>query len=108
MGGTYAADAQALIEAPENTAIATCGDAGVVKPGDNFGGCTETNPSYVAPAYYRVFEGITGKAAWSNLLDSGYALLAANQAPKGGVPTAAPSARSCRTACFGAALPSAR
>lgn len=84
-GGTYAADAQALIEALENTAIATCGDASVVKPGDNFGGCTETNPSYVAPAYYRVFEGITGNAAWSNLLDSGYGLLAANQTRKGGV-----------------------
>jgi len=84
-GGTYAADAQALIQAMETTAIATCGSASVIKPGDNFGGCTETNPSYVTPAYYRVFQDVTGNAVWGSLLDSGYTLLAANQARKGGV-----------------------
>lgn len=84
-GGTYAADAKTLIEAMENTAVATCGQNTVLKPGDNFGGCNETNPSYVAPAYYRIFQGITNNAVWGNLLNSGYTLLSGNQTRKNGI-----------------------
>jgi endo-1,4-beta-D-glucanase Y len=84
-GGSYAQDAQALIDAMEGSAIANCTSGSVLMPGDNFGGCAETNPSYVAPAYYRIFQQITGNAVWADLIDSGYDLLAANQARKEGV-----------------------
>lgn len=84
-GGSYAEEAEALIQALENVAIATCGSGSVLKPGDNFGGCDETNPSYVAPAYYRVFQQVTGNPVWAGLLDAGYTLLAGNQARKDGV-----------------------
>jgi len=84
-GGTYAAEALTLIQAMENTAIASCTGGSVIKPGDNFGGCSETNPSYVTPAYFRVFQSVSGNAVWGGLVDSGYTLLAANQSRKGGV-----------------------
>jgi endo-1,4-beta-D-glucanase Y len=83
-GGTYEADAKTLIAAIASSAVATCGSGKVIKPGNNFGGCTETDPSYIAPAYYRVFQTLTGDAVWTDLLNSGYDLLEANQARKGG------------------------
>jgi len=84
-GGTYAQEAEMLIQAIENNAVANCSSGSVIKPGDNFGGCDETNPSYVAPAYYRIFQQITGNAVWGTLLSSGYTLLSGNQTRKSGV-----------------------
>jgi endo-1,4-beta-D-glucanase Y len=50
----------------------------VLKPGDNWGGASVTNPSYFAPAYYRVFGRVTGKVAeWNRVVDSSYKILAA-------------------------------
>lgn len=84
-GGSYAQEALTLIQAIETNAIANCSAGSVLKPGDNFGGCNETNPSYVAPAYYRVFQELSGNAVWGSLIDTGYLLLAANQTRKDGV-----------------------
>jgi endoglucanase len=84
-GGTYAEEAATLIRAIETNAVANCTNGSVIKPGDNFGGCNETNPSYVAPAYYRIFQEATGNTVWSTLLDSGYTLLQGNQTRKAGV-----------------------
>jgi hypothetical protein len=84
--GNYESDARALVNAISSTEVATgCSGGSVLKPGDNFGGCSETNPSYVAPAYFKAFEALSGNSVWSDLTNSGYALLEGNQSRKGGV-----------------------
>ena len=51
----------------------------VLKPGDNWGGASNTNPSYFAPAYYRVFGRVTGKVSdWNKVVESSYQTLAAS------------------------------
>ena len=48
----------------------------VLKPGDMWGGYSVTNPSYFAPAYYRVFGRVTGnEGAWNGVVDSSYTIL---------------------------------
>jgi len=47
----------------------------VLKPGDNFGGASQTNPSYFAPSYYRVFAKVTGNQSWLQVLSSSYSIL---------------------------------
>lgn len=59
----------------------------VLKPGDNFGGAGQTNPSYFAPSYYRVFGPVTNNAAgWTNVLNKSYQILAATTGNLGLVP----------------------
>ena len=65
--------------------MTTCNNKTVLKPGDNFGGCEETNPSYFAPAYYKVFQSLTGDSTWENLVNDGYTMLAALQAAMNGL-----------------------
>jgi len=48
---------------------------GVLKPGDNFGGASQTNPSYFAPSYYRVFARVTNNSGWMNVLNTSYSIL---------------------------------
>jgi endo-1,4-beta-D-glucanase Y len=81
----YEADARALLQAIKGSAIDTSCGRTVLKPGDTFGGCSETNPSYVAPAYYEEFQKLDGDAVWTALRDDGYTLLAGNQQRKGGI-----------------------
>lgn len=46
-------------------------------PGDAWGNRDVTNPSYFAPAYFRVFGEVTGKQAeWNQVIDENYAILA--------------------------------
>jgi endo-1,4-beta-D-glucanase Y len=47
----------------------------VLKPGDRWGGSDQTNPSYLAPAYYRTFAAYTGESRWMDVVDASYALL---------------------------------
>ncbi|NOK36061.1 hypothetical protein HMI49_22930 [Corallococcus exercitus] len=47
----------------------------VLKPGDAFGGSSETNPSYFAPAYYKEFSKFTGDTRWDKVADSSYDIL---------------------------------
>jgi endo-1,4-beta-D-glucanase Y len=47
----------------------------VLKPGDTFGGTTCTNPSYFAPAWYRIFADFTGNTAWNNVADKCYEIV---------------------------------
>ena len=47
----------------------------VLKPGDKFGGSSETNPSYFAPAYYKEFSKFTGDTRWDKVADSSYDIL---------------------------------
>jgi endo-1,4-beta-D-glucanase Y len=49
----------------------------MLKPGDQWGDKDVTNPSYFAPAYYRVFGEVTGKAQdWNKVVDSSYTIIA--------------------------------
>ncbi len=84
-GGTYESEARELITAIKNSEVTSCANGPVLKPGDNFGGCSETNPSYVAPGYYKVFQALTGDSTWGSLADSGYTLLATLQSRMSGL-----------------------
>jgi endo-1,4-beta-D-glucanase Y len=48
----------------------------VLKPGDVWGGSATTNPSYFAPAYYKVFGAYTGNSNWSLVADKCYQIIA--------------------------------
>ena len=48
----------------------------MLKPGDSWGDTDITNPSYFAPAYYRVFGQVTGREAeWQQVIDSSYEII---------------------------------
>lgn len=51
----YKTEASKLIDSLEKFNFTVCNGIIVQKPGDGFGGCTCTNPSYFAPAYYKAF-----------------------------------------------------
>jgi endo-1,4-beta-D-glucanase Y len=89
---SYASDATALINAIMQYEV----DSGsnVLKPGDNFGGPSEMNPSYLAPAYYRAFARATGNSKWMNVLDESYTIVAAASGQYGLVPNWATSSGS--------------
>jgi endo-1,4-beta-D-glucanase Y len=49
----------------------------MLKAGDQWGDKDVTNPSYFAPAYFRVFGQVTGKADdWNKVIDANYTILA--------------------------------
>ena len=72
---SYTAEARTLIGAIRNTEVTDCSGTAVLMPGAGFGGCNETNPSYIAPGYYKVFEALTGDSKWTDLTTGGYQLL---------------------------------
>lgn len=48
----------------------------MLKPGDTWGNVDVWNPSYFAPAYYRVFGQVTGKTAeWNKVISGNYDIL---------------------------------
>jgi endo-1,4-beta-D-glucanase Y len=72
-GGNYQQLATALIEKIWQHEVEK--GSFVLKPGDQFGGSSETNPSYFAPAYYKVFATVTGNAEWTKVVDSSYSII---------------------------------
>ena len=49
----------------------------MLKPGDQWGDVDVTNPSYFAPAYYRIFGQVTGKTQdWDQVVDASYSIIA--------------------------------
>jgi len=49
----------------------------ILKPGDQWGSVDVTNPSYFAPAYFRVFGELTGETEnWNRVIDANYAVIA--------------------------------
>jgi endo-1,4-beta-D-glucanase Y len=50
---------------------------GTIKGGDQY--ANAVNPSYLAPAFYRVFAAYSGDARWTTILDKSYSLLSAAQ-----------------------------
>ncbi|MEI9953185.1 MAG: glycosyl hydrolase family 8 [Pseudomonadota bacterium] len=84
-GATYSAEATELVAAIKTSELTTCNGKAVLKPGDNFGGCDRTNPSYIAPGYYKVFATFTNDTSWNTVASDGYELLATLQAARGGL-----------------------
>lgn len=92
--GGYKTQAQELIAKIKKYETDTCANGLVVlRPGDKFGGCTESatkgrvNPSYFAPGYYRAFATIDAANAefWTKLAADSYTLLAQYQAKMNGL-----------------------
>ena len=69
----YKNDAKALISAIKNFEV----EAGsfVLKPGDQFGGSSNTNPSYFAPGYFRAFAAYTNDNFWISVADKCYVVI---------------------------------
>ncbi len=47
----------------------------VLKPGDAWGGSDQTNPSYFAPAYYKVYKAYSGDTSWDLVTDETYRMI---------------------------------
>ncbi|HTA93962.1 MAG TPA: glycosyl hydrolase family 8 [Polyangiaceae bacterium] len=83
-GGTYATSAATLINAIWDHEVES--GSNVLKPGDNFGGSSETDPSYFAPSYYRAFAKATPAHPWAAVVESSYGILGAASGADGLVP----------------------
>jgi endo-1,4-beta-D-glucanase Y len=92
--GGYKTQAQELIAKIMKFETDTCANGLVVlRPGDKFGGCTESatkgkvNPSYFSPGYYRAFATVDTANAdfWTKLATDSYTLLAQYQAKMNGL-----------------------
>jgi endo-1,4-beta-D-glucanase Y len=84
--GGYRADATRLIADLYEHAVEP--GTFVFKPGAAWGGSRLTNPSYFAPAYYKVFADYTGNEGWNRVADVSYEILdrvAARRSPATGL-----------------------
>jgi endo-1,4-beta-D-glucanase Y len=72
-GGTYAASALAMIKQIFSADID--GGTGIPKGGSNYSSPNPTNPSYFAPAYYRVFATLDSGDNWTNVVAASYTAL---------------------------------
>jgi endo-1,4-beta-D-glucanase Y len=72
----YQADAKALISAIKANEVES--GSNVLKPGDVFGGSDNTNPSYFAPGYFRVFATFNNDASWNAVADKCYDVINKN------------------------------
>ncbi|WP_456313703.1 glycosyl hydrolase family 8 [Pseudomonas shirazensis] len=70
----YKTDAKTLIAAIKAHEVEA--NTFVLKPGDQFGGSTITNPSYFSPAYYRVFGTFTNDVSfWNSVAAKSYTII---------------------------------
>lgn len=53
-----------------------CLDGDILKPGDTWGGWSTVNPSYFAPAWYKIFAQFTGNTKWNSVADKSYQIIA--------------------------------
>jgi endo-1,4-beta-D-glucanase Y len=91
--GGYLALAGALTDKIAQYETEDCSGRAILRPGDSFGGCSDTpgnakiNPSYFAPGYYRVFAHYfpAQAARWNALVDGSYELHALYQARMSGL-----------------------
>jgi len=83
-GTTYTATGTAMVQDIWANDI----EAGTlaVKGGNQFGGAAETNPSYFAPAYYRVFKVVDSAHDWLGVASTAYTFLNKIAGQKGLVP----------------------
>ncbi len=75
-GINYQADAKALINAVKAHEVES--GSNVLKPGDAFGGSSNTNPSYFSPGYYRVFATFNNDPSWIAVADKSYDVINKN------------------------------
>jgi MYXO-CTERM domain-containing protein len=77
-GGSYAATAMSYLATLKKVDFTTCSPSGRNVPDagnwDVGGGCTASNTSYWMPAYYRVFQDLTGDSYWGKAADDVVAL----------------------------------
>jgi endoglucanase len=85
-GGTYLNDAKTLLSQMASSDIEA--NTNALKPGNQFGGSDLTNPSYFAPAYYRLFASVdTANASkWNGVVTSIYQFLNKIEGDNGLVP----------------------
>jgi endo-1,4-beta-D-glucanase Y len=83
-GGTYLQDGVAMVNAMRGPDVFTDGS---IQNGDTWNSTNAMNPDYFSPAYYRVFAKAVDDPFWStNVIESGYAHLAALTGTAGLVP----------------------
>lgn len=88
----YKTEASKLIDSIQKYYFTQCDGVIIQKPGDYFGGCKCTNPSYFSPAYYRAFakhkEAQGNEQAvqfWQKAADDSYITLLKNANPNTGL-----------------------
>jgi endo-1,4-beta-D-glucanase Y len=69
--GGYSGDANALLSAILSSEVDSSNN---LRPDDS-GSTADANPSYFAPAYYKVFQTYTGQSRWSQVVDKVYTVL---------------------------------
>ncbi len=76
-GTSYVEPAKAVIVALRNAATLVQDGLTLLRPGDVFGDANCLNPSYFAPAYYRVFAQVdtAGATRWTDLARDSYTIL---------------------------------
>jgi endo-1,4-beta-D-glucanase Y len=57
----------------------------VLRAGAGYGGCDKTDPSYFAPAYYKVFATVMNDTSWNTLATDTYSLLSTLQGKMSGL-----------------------
>lgn len=76
-GVNYHNDAETLIAAIKEHEVES--GTFVLKPGDSWGGSQNTNPSYLAPGYFKVYGEFTNdQTFWNNVANKSYQILNAN------------------------------
>lgn len=66
-GHGYGQGAKNLISAMMTTEVLS---SNLINPGDNWGNTQIMNPSYLSPAFYRAFAGLTGDNRWNTVADT--------------------------------------
>jgi endo-1,4-beta-D-glucanase Y len=82
-GGTYLADAKAIISQLSKDSSGTikqCSPGKLLMVGDEWGSCSQLNPSYLSPGHFHTFAKITGDTSWDEVASASYTLLAKYQA----------------------------
>jgi len=69
-GGEYGVLAKHIIDGIWNSEVEP--GTNVLKPGSVWGGSLVMNPSYLDPAYYRIFAKVTGNARWNEVVEKSY------------------------------------
>ena len=69
-GGEYGVLARHVIEGIWNAEVEP--GTNVLKPGNDWGGTEVMNPSYLDPAYYRIFAKVTGNNKWNDVVEKAY------------------------------------
>lgn len=108
-GSGYETKFESLANGIKSSEFMDCGGLIIQKPGDAWGGCDCSNPSYYAPGYYRAFaayyeeKGDANTAGWWNkAADDSYIVLFKNQNASTGLVSAWTNSSGAAGPCGGA------